>query len=133
MPSDTISLEYTGYKSWRFYWCLLHPKECFQIEVPEVDFPPIPPLPDPPYALQQLTTGNAISALLDSVGYVGPDQEGGPDPNGPLGPYIRNVLVGLSVVQLASRLSDTAQAQELQAVAARVLREQIERIASEVG
>lgn len=136
MPSESILAEHVRYRSWVFYWCLLHPKECPGFPtIDQRDFPefPIPPVPDPPYALRQLETGSAISALLGSVGYVGPDQEGGPDPNGPLGPYIRDVLVGLSVIQLASRLSDAGHIQELQAAAARVLRNQVERIVTEVG
>ncbi len=139
MPSsftDTVDQDFSfsaakmSRDKWRFYWCLFH--DCFEVPgIPERDPDrPIPPIPDPPYALQQMTTGSAISTLLDAVGYLGPDQEGGPDPNGPLGPYIRDALVGLSVIQLASRLSDAGQAQELQAAAARMVRDQVDRIAT---
>ena len=112
---------------WRLYWCLFH--DCFEVpDIPQVPPGKPIPIPDPPYALQQMTTGSAISTLLDAVGYLGPDQEGGPDPNGPLGPYIRDALVGLSVIQLASSLSDPGQARELQAAAARMVRDQVDRI-----
>jgi hypothetical protein len=70
----------------------------------------------------------SISSLLEVVGYVGPDQEGGPDPNGPLGPYIRDALIGLSIAQLASQVSDAGLAREMRSVAARVVRDQADRI-----
>ncbi len=115
-----------------YLYCLLYPSRCAPPDPPlEKQKPGIPPDPPEPLgeALQQMMTGSAISLLLGSAGYLGPDQEGGPDPNGPLGPYIRDALVGLSVIQLATRLSDSGQAQELQAVAARMVRAQAERIA----
>jgi hypothetical protein len=121
-----------GKDKWLTYWCLFHDCNVHVPPKPPQELPGKPvPVPDPPpYALQHMTTGSAISTLLDAVGYLGPDQEGGPDPNGPLGPYIRDALVGLSVIQLASRLSDAGQAQELQATAARMVRDQFDRIAT---
>jgi hypothetical protein len=83
-----------------------------------------------PLALQQIAAGNAISSVLETVSYVGPDQEEGPDPNGPLGPYIRDILLGLSIVQLSSQMSDTGHVREMRAVAARLVQEQAERIGS---
>src|SRR5262245_41273033 len=50
-----------------------------------------------PADLRSLAAGNAISSMLGAVGYIGPDQEGGPDPHGPLGPVIRDALIGLTV------------------------------------
>ena len=126
VAQNTSFRDKENHLKWRFYWCLFN--NCFELD------DPVPQRkPDPPYALQQMTTGSAISTLLDSVGYLGPDQEGGPDPNGPLGPYIRDALVGLSVIQLASRLSDANQARELQAAAARMVRDQVDRITVESG
>jgi len=132
VDQDTSFRSKMDHDKWRFYWCLFH--DCFEVDKPPQGKPVIPiPIPDPPYALQQMTTGSAISTLLESVGYLGPDQEGGPDPNGPLGPYIRDALVGLSVIQLVSGLSDANQAQELQAAAARMVRDQVDRITTESG
>jgi hypothetical protein len=125
------------YKSLQDYWddwCKLHPEVC-PIDIPQHQEPPGGwPMPDPPpYALLNgLSTGNAISSLLGSVGYIGPDQEGGPDPNGPLGPVIRDVLVGLRMVRLASSLGDSAEAKEVQAVAARLVRTHAEQLSQAV-
>lgn len=129
VAQDPSFKEKMDHDKWRFYWCLFH--DCGPPKAPEGEPRKPIPAPDPPYALQQMTTGSAISTLLESVGYLGPDQEGGPDPNGPLGPYIRDALVGLSVIQLASRLSDASQARELQAAAARMVRDQVDRITTE--
>ncbi len=132
VAQNTSFRDKMDHEKWRFLWCLFN--DCTTLDDPPEVKPDRPiPVPDPPYALQQMTTGSAISTLLESVGYLGPDQEGGPDPNGPLGPYIRDALVGLSVIQLASRLSDASQARELQAAAARMVRDQVDRITTESG
>jgi hypothetical protein len=113
-------------------WCLLNPGKC-PVDPTDIPVPPKvkPDFPfPPPHALQQIAAGNAISSVLELVGYVGPDQEGGPDPNGPLGPYIRDILLGLSIVQLSSQLSDTSHTQEMRAVAVRLVRDQADRIGS---
>ncbi len=89
--------------------------------------------PITPLALRNLIVGSTVSSALGAVGYVGPDQEGGPDPNGPWGPVIRDMLIGLTVVQVASGLSDEAQGRQLRSAAARVVAEQANRLAQEIG
>lgn len=137
MRSSTVLDLNKEFHSWREYWCLLHPRECFHIDPDDipvlVDDRPIPPGDPPPYALKDFMTGSTINSLLGAVGYVGPDQEGGPDPNGPLGPYIRDALIGLGLVRFASSLSDLDRARELQEFGARLVSENAERMAQGFG
>ncbi len=81
-----------------------------------------PPDFHPPVA--ELAAGSAIANLLGAIGYVGPDQEGGPDPNGPWGPVIRDSLVAMSIVQLSGAISDREAAQHVRKVAADLVQRQ---------
>ena len=105
---------------WRRF-CEQYPEVCHGVQR---DFPKLFE-PDP---WAQVATGGAIAELLNPVGFVGPDQEGGPDPNGPLGPYIRETLISLSLVQLAGSLADHDLGREIQGMAGRMAQIHTERL-----
>ncbi len=81
-----------------------------------------------PVDIQNLAVGNAITSILGSVGYVGPDQEGAPTVHGPAGPYIRDALIGLTVAHLASSLTDRELARSLQASALEGISAQVQQM-----
>ena len=54
-----------------------------------------------------LASAQAIVGVLGSVAFPDPDGDE-PNPRGPLGPVSRDVLIGLTVFQLASQVSDKA-------------------------
>jgi hypothetical protein len=73
--------------------------------------------PEPHIDFKGLATGRAIVGMLGSVAFPNPEGDG-PDPAGPLGPVMRDVLIGLTVFQLASQLGDKASSQSLGKVGA---------------
>jgi hypothetical protein len=62
--------------------------------------------------------GNTILSSLGAVGYINPDTDGGPSVTGPAGHIIREVLIGLTIFQLASQLRDKTSSRALGAAAA---------------
>jgi hypothetical protein len=86
-----------------------------------------------PADLQNVAVGNAIGSMLSAVGYVGPDQEGAPSVHGPAGPYIRDVLIGLTVAHLASSLTDRELGSRLQASALDGVSKQVQQMQRNLG
>lgn len=86
-----------------------------------------------PVDIQSLAVGNAITSILGSVGYVGPDQDGAPSVHGPAGPYIRDALIGLTVAHLASSLTDRELGRALQASALEGIAAQVRQMQQNLG
>ncbi len=99
--------------------CELIPGLC-DLTVP-VDWDKFPPDP------RELATLVTVAGLIGTEGYPNPDGTG-PDPDGPFGPIIHDVLVALSAGQLASTMADRALASELQLAAGRAAQVQMGRL-----
>ncbi len=89
--------------------------------------------PEPFLDLQSFAIGNAIIGMLGTVGYIGGDQEGAPPVTGPGGPVMRDILIGLTVVQLASHLSDHELGRRLEASAADLVVHQAQRMRENIS
>ena len=86
-----------------------------------------------PADVRNVAVGNAITSVLGSVGYVGPDQDGSPDVHGPAGPYIRDALIGLTVAHIAAGMSDRELGRSLEAGAFDGVARQVEQMRNSVG
>lgn len=75
-----------------------------------VDWDTFPPDP------RELTTLVTVAGLIGVDGYPNPDGTG-PDPDGPIGPIMHDLLVALSARHLASSMADKELGHELHAVA----------------
>jgi hypothetical protein len=104
--------------------CELIPGLC-DLTVP-VDWDKFPPDP------RELTTLVTVAGLIGTEGYPNPDGTG-PDPDGPIGPIIHDVLVAISAGQLASTMADPELASELQSVASRAAQMNVVRLREAIG
>lgn len=86
-----------------------------------------------PADIRNIAIGNAITSMLGSVGYVGPDQDGGPDVHGPAGLSIRDALIGLTVAHIAAGLTDRELGRSLQVGALEGVARQVEQMRNNIG
>lgn len=104
--------------------CDLVPGLC-DLTIP-VDWDKFPPDP------RELSTLVTVAGLIGTDGYPNPDGTG-PDPDGPFGPIMHDVLVSVGIGQLASTLTDQEMAADLQSVAGKAAQMNVVRLREAIG